>query len=67
MAVDSIVLAHVADAITSVTGNDDYDAVADEAARLVSRGSVAVAGAQFARGSITRAELEDAVRDALND
>jgi hypothetical protein len=36
-AVDAIALAHVADAITEVTGNDDYDEVADEAARLLRR------------------------------
>lgn len=34
---DIIHLAHVADAITELTGNDDYDEVADEAARLLDR------------------------------
>lgn len=36
-AFDAVTLAHVADAITEVTGDDDYDAVADQAARLLDR------------------------------
>lgn len=35
--INVIHLAHVSDAITELTGNDDYDAVADDAARLLDR------------------------------
>jgi hypothetical protein len=34
---DIVTLAHVADAITEVTGDDDYDAVAEQAAHLLNR------------------------------
>lgn len=46
---DVIHLAHVADAITELTGDDDYDAVADQAARLLDR--VPSLGAEAARFS----------------
>lgn len=64
--VDGILIAHVADAITAVTGDGDYDAVADRAAELLKRRSeVEDAAARYARGDLDFASLQRMVADHL--
>lgn len=63
---DSITLAHIADAITTLMGDDDYDAVADRAARLYRESPrVAYAALCYTAGSEPRETLLRVVRNAL--
>lgn len=59
---DGILTAHVADAIMALTGNDDYDATASEAADLLRKNadlrSMAV---EYEHGRITRGALRYSV------
>ena len=60
-------LAHVADAITELTGNDDYDEVADEAARLLDWvGSLDAEAARYNSGEIEWEHFTVIVQAALN-
>lgn len=63
---DSLLVAHVAEAITALTGNEDYDAVSARAARLLKRSDVVLATARrYAGGSATAAELRDVVKHRM--
>ena len=63
---DSILLAHVADAITAVTGDDDYDAVAGRAAELLGKSmALRINARKFAAGKVGEDELHRAVRHAI--
>jgi hypothetical protein len=64
---DTLAIAHVADAITDITGNDDYDAVADQAARLYQESrSVAYAALCYVAGAVDRDQLLSVVRRELS-
>ena len=66
MAVDSVILAHTADAITAVTGNGDYDAAADMAAGML-RGNARVSevAAAYTYWNASVEDLRAAVASAL--
>lgn len=64
---DSILVAHVAEAITAVTDDDDHDAVADRAARLLrDYADVMAAARDYASGELSRPALQACVAIALN-
>lgn len=63
---DSTHLAHVADAITEITGDDDYDAVADQAAGLLSKSmALRLAAQKYTVGKASKNELYRAVTHAI--
>ena len=64
---DSILLAHVADALESVTGERGYDAAADAAASLLERSTeLRAVAARFTAGEASAAELHATVLGALH-
>lgn len=63
---DAVTLAHVADAITELTGDDDYDTVAGQAARLLARvPSLAAEVARYGAFAIEWEHLTVIVQAAL--
>jgi len=63
-----VLAAHVADAIEAVTGNTDYDAVADEAAELVRRSQdVREAAGWYSAETWSWDEFRAAVEQALGE
>lgn len=65
-AVDVAALAAIADTITEITGNDDYDAVAAQAAQLgTASRRVMYAALCYTAGAEPREVLFSAVRDEL--
>ena len=65
---DSVLVAHVAKAITAVTGDDDYGAVAERAARLLrDYADVMVAARDYASGELSAPALQACVAIASFD
>jgi hypothetical protein len=65
--ISGIHLGHVADAITSVTGDDDYDAVADDAYILLVRfPELGTMADRWDAGAIAREDFTSAVRAVLD-
>jgi hypothetical protein len=65
-AIDTAALSAIAEAITEVTGNDDFDSTSAQAAQLAaSSRRVMYAALCYTAGSEPRETLTAAVRDAL--
>jgi hypothetical protein len=60
--VNSVLIAHVADALTRVTGNSDYETTADSAVTLLGHGDVLDAATGYDRGSVTQEQLDMVIR-----